>query len=87
MRDQPFYATGEGDTFGKLLDLLNRLDAARIWYRLHHSRPDTVMIDVAVPGWRWEIEFASDGSVAVERYRSIAGVEDDPALVEALFTA
>ena len=40
------------------------------------------MVDVAVPGWRWEIEFMVDGSLDIERYQSHSGVENDPALIE-----
>ena len=43
------------------------------------------MIEVSLPGWRWEIEFMADGSVDIERYRSVAGVENDPALLEDIF--
>jgi hypothetical protein len=32
----------------RLLDLLNRLDAAHIFYKSDHTRPDSVMMDVAV---------------------------------------
>jgi hypothetical protein len=71
--------------FGRLLDFLNRLDAAHIYYTLGHTRPESVMVDIALPGWRWEIEFMLDGSTEVERYRSFAGVEDDPALLDELF--
>jgi hypothetical protein len=80
-----FYGDAAGGIFGRLLDLLNRLDAARIHYGLAHRRPDSVMIEVSLPGWRWEVEFMADGSVDVERYRSVAGVENDPALVELIF--
>ena len=69
---------------GRLLDL-NRLDRAHIHYELAHTRPDSVMIDVAVPGWRWEIEFMADGSLDIERYRSVSGVENDSTLLEDLF--
>jgi hypothetical protein len=82
-----FYGDAEGGIFGQLLDLLNRLDAARLYYKLDHTRPDSVMVDVAVPGWRWEIEFMADGSIDIERYESVAGVENDPNLIEALFRA
>lgn len=39
---------------------------------------------VAVPGWRWEIEFIVDGSVEVERFHSVAGVETSPELLDQL---
>lgn len=79
-----FYEEPQGDRFGRLLDYLNRLDAASVHYTLAHTRPDSIMIDVSVPGWRWEIEFLADGSVDVERYRSVAGVENDPSLLDEL---
>jgi hypothetical protein len=85
MAEAEFYGGAEGGTFGRLLDLLNRLDAAHIHYKLDHTRPDSVMVDVAVPGWRWEIEFMVDGSLDIERYQSSSGVENDPALIENLF--
>jgi hypothetical protein len=43
------------------------------------------MVDISLPGWRWEVEFMSDGSVEIERYESVAGVENDPELLKALF--
>jgi hypothetical protein len=83
--DAAFYADAEGGVFGRLLDFLNRLDQANISYKLDHTRPDSVMIDISLPGWRWEIEFVIDGSVDIERYRSVAGLENDLGLLEALF--
>jgi hypothetical protein len=85
MAEVQFYGSAEGGTFGRLLDLLNRLDEAHIYYKLDHTRPDSVMVDVAVPAWRWEIEFMVDGSLDIERYQSHSGVENDPALIENLF--
>jgi len=73
------------DAFGRLLDFLNRLDAAHVHYTLGHTRPDSVMVDIALPGWRWEAEFMLDGSLEIERYRSVAGVKDQPQLLEELF--
>ena len=83
--DAAFYADLESGVFGRLLDFLNRLDQAHIFYKLDHTRPDSVMIDIPLPGWRWEVEFMVDGSIDIERYRSIAGVENDPELLETLF--
>lgn len=73
------------EVFGRLLDFLNRLDAAQVQYALGHTRPESVMVDISVPGWRWEVEFMLDGSIEIERYQSVAGVEDDPQLLERLF--
>jgi hypothetical protein len=73
------------EVFGRLLDFLNRLDAAHVHYALGHTRPESVMVDISLPGWRWEVEFMIDGSVEIERYQSVTGVEDDPQLLEELF--
>jgi hypothetical protein len=64
---------------------LNQLDGAHICYTLGHTRPESVMVDISPPGWRWEVEFMIDGSVEIERYQSVAGVEDDAQLLEVLF--
>ena len=55
------------DQFTRLLYFLNRLDAANFSHRLTMLRPESVCVDVAVPGQRWEIEFMEDGTVEVER--------------------
>jgi hypothetical protein len=43
------------------------------------------MADISLPGWRWEVEFISDGSIEIERYESAAGVETDTELLKDLF--
>lgn len=85
MTDAAFYAEIEGGVFGRVLDLLNRMDEAHVYYKLDPTRPESVMVDVAVPGWRWEIEFLADGSLEIERLQSRSGVETNPALIEELF--
>ena len=72
------------EVFGRLLDFLNRLAAAHIHYTLGHTRPESLMVDISLPGWRWEVEFMLDGSIEIERYQSVAGVEEDPQLLEEL---
>jgi hypothetical protein len=74
------------EVFRRLVDLLNRLDAAHVHYTLGHTRPESVMVDISMPGWRWEVEFMLDGSIEIERYKSLAGAEDDPALLQELLT-
>lgn len=73
------------DVFGRLLDFLNRLDTAHVQYVLGRTRPESVMVDISLPGWRWEVEFMLDGRIEIERYQSVAGVEDDLQLLEELF--
>jgi hypothetical protein len=75
--------TGSG-TVRRLLALFNRLDLAGVYYKLNHTRPDSVMVDPAVPGWRWEIEFMADGCLEIERYLSVESVENDSDLIEEL---
>lgn len=48
--------------------LLNALEENRIYYRLNKIRPESIMIEVAVPGQRWEIEFLEDGTIMIEKF-------------------
>ena len=68
----------------KLLDFLNQLDAVKMSYRLSHFREDTVAVELAIPGERWEVEFYADGTVEVERFRSTGGVSADESLLTQL---
>jgi hypothetical protein len=70
--------------FDKLLDLLERLERAKISYDLEHSREDALMVRLVVPGEYWEIEFLRDGEVDVERYRSNGHIYG-PETLEQLF--
>ena len=75
------------DSYKELLNLLNRLSAARIHHTLRHSRPDAITIEAYVPGERWEIEFVDYGDemqVEVEVYRG-SGVTGDENSLEDLF--
>jgi hypothetical protein len=42
--------------FGRLVDFLNRPDSAGVVYRLGVAKPESVMIEIALPGWRREVE-------------------------------
>jgi len=63
----------------KLLEFLDRLDEAHIYYRLNKVR-DAIMVEIAVPGSRWEVEFFEDGSIEVEEFTSAGGIRDESAL-------
>ena len=67
------------DALRRALAFLDRLEAAHIWYRLGHIR-DSLLVEVAVPGERWEIEFFPDGQIEVERYLSSGTIEGAEAL-------
>jgi hypothetical protein len=68
----------------KLICFLHRLQQSRIEYRLENVR-DAIMVTVAVPGERWEIEFFDSGAVEIERFSS-TGVEEDEKLLEDLLS-
>ena len=73
------------DTYRELLELLGRLRDAKIAHRLSQSREDAIMIQVNVPGERWEIEFVDYGDevhVEIERFRSDGEMADESALEE-----
>lgn len=72
------------DVFSALLAFLQRLETARIPYSLRHSRADAVMVEVTVPGERWEIDFLADGDVDVEVFRSAGGVQAADGLLDQL---
>lgn len=69
-------------SFAKLTRFLARLDAEQIYHTLSHHREESVMVNIAVPGQRWEVEFFVDGSVEVERFISAGEMSGEEALAE-----
>ncbi|HEX3422892.1 MAG TPA: hypothetical protein VHS33_05770 [Sphingomicrobium sp.] len=53
-----------------LHDFLRELDETRTYYRLTSVRDGAVMVEVALPDERWEIEFFDDREPEIEVYRS-----------------
>jgi hypothetical protein len=72
--------------FIKLTNFLVQLEQSKIHYTLAHHRDEAIMVMVATPGQRWEIEFFNDGSVEIERFTSRDGIEEEAVLSE-LFAA
>ena len=66
-----------------LLTFLNDLRHGKIHHRLSQHRDDAIMVEVAVPGERWEIEFLDDGTVEAEVFRS-DGVIVDASFLDSL---
>jgi hypothetical protein len=70
------------NSFAQLTQFLQQLDAEQIYHSLSHHREESVMVNVAVPGQRWEVEFFVDGSVEVERFVSAGDILGAEALVD-----
>ena len=70
------------DKFSQLLTFLRQLDRAKIAYDLRHSREDAIMVQINVPGERWEVEFLEDDEIEVERFRSNGVIHDETALAK-----
>lgn len=69
-----------------LVEFLDMLDARNVPYRLDRVR-NAVMVLVASPGKRWEVEFMDDGGVEVEGFSSDGTISDEriiPALLAEL---
>lgn len=63
----------------KLLSFLSMLEQNCIHYKLNKTR-DSILVEVAVPGQRWEIEFFANNQIEVERFISTGEIEDDTSL-------
>ena len=63
--------------------LCKQLNSRHIPYEVKIVRSDALMVCVAVPGERWEIEFFDDGHIEVEKFIS-QGVEEGSGVAEEL---
>ncbi len=41
----------------ELIDFLNKLELSNIFNKLNKVRDDAIMVEIAVPDQRWEVEF------------------------------
>ena len=57
-------------TSPSLHDFIRELDATRTHYRLLSVREGAVLVEVALPGERWEVEFFDDREPEIEVFRS-----------------
>jgi len=69
---------------GDVLDFLGHLKESHIFYKLSDPTEGAIMVEIAVPGERWEVEFHAEGEVGVERFVSAGGVQG-PEVLEDLF--
>ena len=67
----------------KLVAFLEILEIKAIHFNLQKTR-NSIMINVAVSGQRWEIEFMDDGRIEIEKFLSDGMVFDENE-IEVLF--
>jgi hypothetical protein len=68
-----------------LLGFLRKLDQHKIFFRLSRPRDEAIMVEIVVPGERWEVEFFADGHTEIEIFGPSSGVIDE-ANLERLWT-
>jgi hypothetical protein len=73
-------SNGTPSLFERLIIFLNSLEQQNITYDLAHNRDEAIMVTVALPGQRWEIEFLTDGSIEVEKFVSNGEIYDESIL-------
>jgi len=64
------------DNLVRLVEFLDKLDELNIYYRLNRIR-DSILVEVVIPGERWEVEFMCDGSVVIEKFKSDLEMYDE----------
>lgn len=64
----------------QFINFLEKLEKHKIYYKLDKIRKDYVMVEIAVPGERWEVEFSADGDIVVEIFGSIGDVAGEETL-------
>jgi hypothetical protein len=72
------------ELFDRILAFLQRLDKAKISYRIQNYREGALSVLARAPGEYWEIDFLQDGTVDIERFRSNGEIHDE-AMLEDLF--
>jgi len=59
----------------KLIDFLNKLEDVKIYYKLNKTCDEYIMVDISVPGEKWEVEFSAD-DVRIEKFISTGNLFD-----------
>ena len=62
-----------------LLEFLRKLEENKIYYKLNRIR-ESILVEIAVPGERWEVEFFENGEIQVERFISNGEITGEESL-------
>ena len=65
----------------EFIDFLDALEERQIYYTLTKVS-ENILVVIAVPGQRWEVEFLKDGGIQVEKFISEGCILDESALQE-----
>ena len=57
------------DYFNRLIKFLDELEQNKIYYDIKKIR-DGLLVEIVVPGERWEVEYLSNGEIIVEKFKS-----------------
>lgn len=63
----------------KLIRFLDELENRKIYYKLNKIR-DSILVEIAVPGQRWEVEFFDDDRVEIEIFMSDGNILDESSI-------
>ncbi len=55
---------------------LNKLTESKIYYKIDKIRDESILVEVTVPGQRWEVEFMEDGAIVIEKFLSCGEIFD-----------
>lgn len=53
----------------ELINFLDKLEKSKIYNRLNKVR-DGIMVEISLPGERWEVEYMKDGNIEIEKFVS-----------------
>lgn len=59
-----------------LINFLNELEKRKIYYKINKVR-EAIMVEIAVPGQRREVEFFGDNHIEVEKFMSTGEIFDE----------
>ncbi|HUS34283.1 MAG TPA: hypothetical protein VM680_02915 [Verrucomicrobiae bacterium] len=68
--------------YDRLLDLISQLQDAKIHFTMTSVRNHAIMLQVAVPGERWEIELMQSGTIEIEKFKSDGSIYNEAALAD-----
>jgi hypothetical protein len=68
--------------FAQLIYFLLRIREKKIPYSLLHGHRNNIIINISVPGERWEAEFSQENSTNVRRYISKGKIYNETILLE-----